>query len=241
VSKLISLSRDGVLTFKSSSETLGRPEYWVQHIQLLDWDDVLKLKGLNYFDRANLVVFGNLRVECTCPAFLYYGGRYIHTQLGTVYGKEEHRKPKIRNPKEEGVGCKHLINVLNILPMSVTRVASLMKLLADRGDIKVNNEKSEPETAEPKKPEEKAVQSDKVDKEPRGRIGVKPEETSPASKPATTPTASLGRMKEIPKEKPVAEPVARKVEPVTPPAKPEPKKPEGHFPPGKQVSTHFSK
>jgi hypothetical protein len=248
------------------SQSQKMKEYWrlrkekaaanhkVVSVTKLHYETPVPVYDLTVDGTSNFLISNGIIVH-NCPWFSFGGWRWIHTQLDTVYGRKENRRPTIKNPREEGVGCKHLLNVLNILPMSVTRVASLMKILVEKGEIKVND--SKPGT-EKKLPQENTEQDDRVKKEePLGRTGEKPVPVPPA--PAPKPEVQeqpVGRMKELPVEK-SAEPLARKAEPAKPvppkpepvkpappePVKPEPPKPEpeGHFPAGKQVSTHFSK
>lgn len=54
----------------------------------------------------------NYKISCTCPAFLYWGFKYILTQRGDVLGPGENRYPKVRNPDLFGIVCKHLWLVL---------------------------------------------------------------------------------------------------------------------------------
>ena len=67
VSRLVSLSPDGVLTFYSSSITVwpGKREAYVEHVQMVDWEDALAYDG-TFMDRANLALFGDLKVSCSC-------------------------------------------------------------------------------------------------------------------------------------------------------------------------------
>lgn len=69
----------------------------------------------------------DLKVKCTCPAFLYWGFKYITTKRDTVYGEPEQRRPKIRNPKEYGIVCKHLQLVLNQLGYYTTTLGNHVK------------------------------------------------------------------------------------------------------------------
>lgn len=52
---------------------------------------------------------GDVHVNCSCPAFLYWGYRYMATQLDYLYGiPRENRRPKRNNVKLEGTVCKHI-------------------------------------------------------------------------------------------------------------------------------------
>ena len=69
----------------------------------------------------------DIRVKCTCPAFLYWGFKYITTKRGTIYGEPEKRRPKVRNPKEYGIVCKHIQLVLNQLGYYTTTLGNHVK------------------------------------------------------------------------------------------------------------------
>lgn len=179
-SKLISISPKGVLQFKSESITMdpGNLERWDNFVELCDWEEAMGMKDLNYFEKANLAVFGDIKVQCSCPAFLYWGYEFIVSEYDARYEGEggedwegkrtkEGRPPVIRNPKLDGIVCKHLVNVLTILTFTVSKVAARMKELD-----KVKKSEPEPEKEEPKldegpvAEEPKAVEQPEVEEEP---------------------------------------------------------------------------
>ena len=55
-------------------------------------------------------------IRCDCPAALYYGSNYILSKNKSIYGTTETRPPRIRNPRQHGIYCKHLDVVLEKLP-----------------------------------------------------------------------------------------------------------------------------
>lgn len=61
-----------------------------------------------------------------CPAYLYWGWQYIDWQLGAGVHPED-RFPKIRNPELKGAICKHLWQVLSVLPVYQTKIMSSAK------------------------------------------------------------------------------------------------------------------
>jgi hypothetical protein len=71
----------------------------------------------------------DIQLSCTCKAFKYYGPDYILSlsQYNAKYGDPEHRPPNIRNPKQHGAVCKHLHNLLNVLPWWNTTMASWLR------------------------------------------------------------------------------------------------------------------
>ena len=157
ICRLVSLSDDGVVSFYSSSVTVwpGKRDAYVNHIRLMDWKPALEAQGLTYQERANLAVFGDVKVSCSCGSFLYHGFKYILTQLDALFPAadwegttgQENRFPKVRNKNLTGVVCKHLDTVLYVLTMSVSVISSLMKKKVESGNISVNVElPDEPET-----------------------------------------------------------------------------------------------
>jgi hypothetical protein len=68
-----------------------------------------------------------IRISCTCEAFLYWGFDYITTSRDSKYGKKEYRSPKVRNPKRYGIICKHLQVVFNQLPYYTSTFGSYLK------------------------------------------------------------------------------------------------------------------
>ena len=88
-------------------------------IQLLDLASN-KLKSLQQ------ALSGNLRISCTCPAFSFYGFKYISYKAGVGIEKET-RSPDIRNPNKEGLACKHILLVLNQLKRDYSKIYNLYK------------------------------------------------------------------------------------------------------------------
>ena len=127
--KLIDISNDGVMKWTAKAVTTSGVDRWDQIVVLKDWEEALNMEDLNFSERANLAVFGDLEITCSDPSFLFWGYKYIATQLDYNEGKGENRAPKVRNPNEEGVACKHLIAVLKALPFHISDVASKMKSL----------------------------------------------------------------------------------------------------------------
>lgn len=59
---------------------------------------------------------GDIEVWCNGTAFRMWGWAYITSELDAKWGKKEKRFPKVRNPSLKGSVCKHLENVLRVLP-----------------------------------------------------------------------------------------------------------------------------
>lgn len=71
----------------------------------------------------------DVKVSCTCKAFKYWGSDYIVSlsKYDAKYGSPEVRAPNVRNPKQYGAVCKHLQNVLNVLPWYITTMATWLR------------------------------------------------------------------------------------------------------------------
>ena len=120
----------GTIVFTTKSAGYDNPKYagykktYTQFILPTEIEDVKKMKDLKDSEKVNLLLAGDLKVKCTCPDFLYFGNKYILTQLDAVLGDKEYRFPKIRNPKLKGSGlCKHLILVLQAVPFWIQDIA----------------------------------------------------------------------------------------------------------------------
>jgi len=112
------LLADGTVKFTTPSGTVsGR--FWEQRVKLADFE---KIRERNKFRWKPLEIvrqslLGDVRVFCSCPAFLYWGYRYIAWKHG--FGlRRETRKPTTRNPHLHGSVCKHLEAVLKAIPFN---------------------------------------------------------------------------------------------------------------------------
>lgn len=121
------ITDEGVMHFRSDAVTTEDQDYWEQEIVLLDWDEALNMEDLNYNERANLAVFGDIKAKCSDPSFLYWGYKFIATQLDYNANDPENRFPEVRNQGLEGSVCKHLYAVLTVLPFHISDVASKMR------------------------------------------------------------------------------------------------------------------
>lgn len=62
-----------------------------------------------------------------CPAYNWWGQKYINTQRATAYRDPQNIRPKDRNPKEYGALCKHLQVLFEQLPFYTSTFAKLLK------------------------------------------------------------------------------------------------------------------
>lgn len=60
----------------------------------------------------------DIQVKCSCPAFQYWGPAYILSlgRYDAKYTNRELRPPNVRNKKQYGAYCKHIENLMKVLP-----------------------------------------------------------------------------------------------------------------------------
>lgn len=67
-------------------------------------------------DEVNKIIRNsNLLVNCTCPAYKYWGFKYIATVNGYAINVEQ-RSPSVRNKELRGYVCKHIYKALQTYP-----------------------------------------------------------------------------------------------------------------------------
>jgi hypothetical protein len=119
--KVHSGTQDGVwydvyILFKNIPATLERlvmdRRLWVADRSKVDMSKLAR-EFLNTAD---------VQTSCSCPADLYYGGHYIRSlgKYDAKYSDKELRSPRIKNPRQYGAYCKHLENVMRVLPFYAT-------------------------------------------------------------------------------------------------------------------------
>jgi GNAT superfamily N-acetyltransferase len=103
----------------------------------------------------------DMNISCQCPAFLFYGYRYMGTQLSYLYGlPREHRPPRIRNPKMRGSVCKHADKVMRWIVQNEDEIIGRFEALYRKIDFAKALEDFEaehPEQAKKAEEEKKAV------------------------------------------------------------------------------------
>lgn len=92
--------------------------------------DIKESKGKNLNKILNNA-FKNydLKLGCTGESFKYYGYAYLLTkEYDSIHPKfRENRKPDVRNPKRQGIICKHLDLVLRVLPFNQGKIIKEIK------------------------------------------------------------------------------------------------------------------
>lgn len=126
-SKYIGITEDFVVHFSVRSVTANPPTTYNVKVKLVEYADIDGEEDLSVGDKVRLALSGDLAISCSCPAFRYWGYEYIVSQLEAIVGKEQTIFPKVRNPKLEGVMCKHCYHALSYLGMQWSRIAKDIK------------------------------------------------------------------------------------------------------------------
>lgn len=119
----LGITEDFTLKFRIRSVTSDPPTSYEVKVKLLDMPDVWDDEDLTMREKVRLAISGDIQINCTCPAYKYFGYEYILTQLGADAGKGERRFPKVRNPKLQGIMCKHCYATMTMFPMYWTKIA----------------------------------------------------------------------------------------------------------------------
>jgi len=119
----IGIMPDYTICFRVRSASTPGVTY-INKVQMLDYPEAAAEEDLSVRDRVRLAIAGDLKIRCSCPAFKWWGYEYITTELELHKGEDQKIYPHIRNPRLEGVVCKHLYKTLNALPFNIMKVVS---------------------------------------------------------------------------------------------------------------------
>lgn len=110
------------LTYSVPSEE-GNGSYTVK----IRVDDLnyIPVEGLRASEINDLIRNSDLHVNCTCPAYLYWGFKYIGS-VDDYTLSQEGRYPGIRNPELQGYVCKHIYRALQVYPFSTNTIRQLL-------------------------------------------------------------------------------------------------------------------
>lgn len=112
----------------------GNKQYLVK-IQLTDLD-------LSNLDSLEDALQGNIKIYCSCDAFLYHGYKYIAFKAKSGI-EPETRAPKITNPNMQGMACKHIIVVLQQMKKDYNSIYELFtKQLSNSNNNRHSDNKS---------------------------------------------------------------------------------------------------
>lgn len=121
--RYLGITEDYTAFFRVPSVTADPPTNYTVKIKMSEYPDIAEEKDLDVKEKVRLAIAGDLQISCTCPAFLYFGYKYILTQIDSNESDDENRFPKIRNPKLTGVMCKHCYAAMKAFPMNWSAIA----------------------------------------------------------------------------------------------------------------------
>lgn len=114
---------DGYLHFKNVKPTIealvGDKRLWVSDKSRVDLRKLAKA----FMDKVDV------QLLCSCPADLYWGSQYIRS-LGKYDAKHTNREvrpPRVRNPRQYGMVCKHLDRLMKALPFYLGTMSKWIK------------------------------------------------------------------------------------------------------------------
>lgn len=122
------IDKKGNIIFKTPSGTHPRSDgiVWTQKVKLLDLPKIAKRKGLSDIEKVRKAIQGNLKVTCDCPAHLYWGSAWRLDKRDAeleLLGVEAPR----HNTVIPSWCCKHLFNVMGVLPFNASKITRDMK------------------------------------------------------------------------------------------------------------------
>lgn len=83
-----------------------------EHIVIIQAPSITEDTTVN--DLKKIVRKEDIKIACSCEAFLYWGYKYISYKAQAGIDPET-RAPNVRNPKQVGMACKHILAVLRML------------------------------------------------------------------------------------------------------------------------------
>ena len=142
----------------------GRNNHTVLKIIKIQYDNLVPVYDLSVNEYHNFALSAGVFVH-NCPASLYWGPEYIQTKRQSHHGDDETRPPKIRNPKEYGMMCKHLQFVIDHFPFYKSTLARHLKRFYSKDIEKVENKVKSVGKKEVKKEEpDKDIKNSKKEK-----------------------------------------------------------------------------
>jgi len=119
---------NGTIQFLTKSKLSGKSyKQFVKFVDFKKFEPALLLLFLidTPDDKINnflktFLQYGEVKLFCEDPSFLYWGSKYNLTQIKSCYGPGENRPPDIRDPLRNFLVCKHLWLVLDKFEKSIT-------------------------------------------------------------------------------------------------------------------------
>ena len=100
---------------------------------------LLNLTG-NKLRSLQAALNGDLKISCSCDAFLYQGYKYISWKHNAGINRET-RAPNKTNPAQKGMACKHILVALEQMKSDYKEIYNLFKAQSAK-DIKPSNKPS---------------------------------------------------------------------------------------------------
>jgi hypothetical protein len=120
---------------KAKNGVMGTNRTWYNVFVLFeDFYTIGKDKEIPFEDAIDYAInFGDVHIRCNCPAELYWGYRYMGTELKYLYGiPREDRYPVERNPGLRGTCCKHEDAVLQWILRNKDLIAKMFAKYYER-------------------------------------------------------------------------------------------------------------
>ena len=119
---------NGTIKFMTKSKISGKSyNQYVKFVDFKKFEPALLLLFLidTPDDKINnflktFLQYGEVKLFCEDPSFLYFGAKYNLTQIKSCYGPGENRPPDIRDPSRNFLVCKHLWLVLERFEKNIT-------------------------------------------------------------------------------------------------------------------------
>lgn len=148
------LNRAGTVHFQTNA---GPNHGAVRHhvmVQFLGYDSALA-GGLAAKDAAKVMMRSKIRFDCDCGRHTFWF-RFIATIGNFNFGRAEDGFPKIRNPTLYGVGCKHVLRVMQTITHGPTFLNFATRMI-ENGRKTLSNKRQIVTVADQKKFIEKAL------------------------------------------------------------------------------------
>lgn len=133
--------KDYQVVFNTNSASFPGERAYNQKVVLLELRALIRNKKLKKTlrEKVTQAINGDLLIGCQCDAYLYYGYKYINTELGTAHPEfKELRPPVERNPLERGIICKHLDLALRVLPFNISQITRDLRKTLPKSLLKYN-------------------------------------------------------------------------------------------------------
>ena len=119
---------NGTVQFLTKSKLSGKSyKQYVKFVDFKKFEPALLLLFLidTPEDKINnflktFLQYGEVKLFCEDPSFLFWGSKYNLTQIKSCYGPGENRPPDIRDPSRSFLVCKHLWLVLERFEKNIT-------------------------------------------------------------------------------------------------------------------------